>query len=306
MQANDWQNSDLFRALRGGSNNFGIVTRFDFATFPQGDVWGGTLALPASAFPQLAQGYYEYASRPTDKAAHAYVAAGWGPNGSVSSSTVVHTGGQANASALEPITRIQPQLQNTLRTDTLVGITDEIAAYNPNGTRQVWFETSFKLDRQLLVDVYDLWNEAINEVRTLPSVFLFALAYHVISRDTLLSSQARGGNALGLRPEDGPFIICQVETGHTDAAHDADFLALARKVTDRIKDLTRKRGRYMPFKYLNYSDRSQDVIRGYGEESVTQLKAVSRKYDPQRFFQSNVPGGFKLPKDGQDQGLQKQ
>lgn len=34
---------DLWLALKGGSNNFGIVTRFDFATFPQGLMWGGII-----------------------------------------------------------------------------------------------------------------------------------------------------------------------------------------------------------------------------------------------------------------------
>jgi hypothetical protein len=33
---------DLYFALRGGGNNFGIVTRFDLATFPQGDLWAGS------------------------------------------------------------------------------------------------------------------------------------------------------------------------------------------------------------------------------------------------------------------------
>jgi len=32
---------DLYFALRGGGSNFGIVTRFDLETFPQGLFWGG-------------------------------------------------------------------------------------------------------------------------------------------------------------------------------------------------------------------------------------------------------------------------
>lgn len=32
---------DLYFALRGGGNNFGIVTRFDLDTYPQGEIWGG-------------------------------------------------------------------------------------------------------------------------------------------------------------------------------------------------------------------------------------------------------------------------
>lgn len=36
--ANATGNQDLYRALKGGANNFGVVTRFDLSTFPQGDL----------------------------------------------------------------------------------------------------------------------------------------------------------------------------------------------------------------------------------------------------------------------------
>ncbi|KAF9269462.1 FAD-binding domain-containing protein [Marasmius fiardii PR-910] len=35
--------SELFFALKGGMNNFGVVTRFTLKTFPQGQVWGGLI-----------------------------------------------------------------------------------------------------------------------------------------------------------------------------------------------------------------------------------------------------------------------
>ncbi|TGO27245.1 hypothetical protein BPAE_0045g00440 [Botrytis paeoniae] len=38
---NAHNNPDLYWALRGGGNNFGIVTRFDLQTYPQGPAWGG-------------------------------------------------------------------------------------------------------------------------------------------------------------------------------------------------------------------------------------------------------------------------
>lgn len=39
IYANQNANSDLWLALKGGSNNFGIITRFDIATIPQGKMW---------------------------------------------------------------------------------------------------------------------------------------------------------------------------------------------------------------------------------------------------------------------------
>jgi hypothetical protein len=43
VQANAEENSDLFLVLKGGACNFGIVTRFDHATFAQPDegLWAG-------------------------------------------------------------------------------------------------------------------------------------------------------------------------------------------------------------------------------------------------------------------------
>jgi FAD/FMN-containing dehydrogenase len=42
VNANAQTNPDLFWALKGGSSNFGIVTRFDVRTFPVTSVYGGT------------------------------------------------------------------------------------------------------------------------------------------------------------------------------------------------------------------------------------------------------------------------
>jgi hypothetical protein len=41
IQATRDSHPDLFWALRGAGRNFGIVTRFEFETFEQGQMWGG-------------------------------------------------------------------------------------------------------------------------------------------------------------------------------------------------------------------------------------------------------------------------
>src|SRR5512139_3622212 len=49
VQASEKENSDLFWALRGGSGNFGIVTRFEFRLHPLGpDVLSGLIVFPLS------------------------------------------------------------------------------------------------------------------------------------------------------------------------------------------------------------------------------------------------------------------
>ena len=47
VEANKSSNSDLFWALKGGSSNFGLVTRFDLQTIKSSKVWAGTWTVAA-------------------------------------------------------------------------------------------------------------------------------------------------------------------------------------------------------------------------------------------------------------------
>jgi hypothetical protein len=60
INANNKTNPDLFQTLKGGSGNFGIVTRLDLETFVGGDnapnnIWGGVVTYPSSTTPQQLQ-----------------------------------------------------------------------------------------------------------------------------------------------------------------------------------------------------------------------------------------------------------
>jgi len=49
-----------------------------------------------------------------------------------------------------------------------------------------------------------------------------------------------------------------------------------------------------PFRYLNYCADWQRPFEGYGMENWNFLRDVSRKYDPEGFFQRGCISGFKL------------
>lgn len=51
----DGQHADLFRVLKGGSNNFGIVTKFTMRTFPRVPIWGGYAVRPMDIMPAAAK-----------------------------------------------------------------------------------------------------------------------------------------------------------------------------------------------------------------------------------------------------------
>ncbi|KAJ3772061.1 hypothetical protein EV361DRAFT_448626 [Lentinula raphanica] len=57
---------DLFFALKGGFNNFGIVTRFTLRTFPQTQVWGGLITYTENEISKVINATYTFASNVTD------------------------------------------------------------------------------------------------------------------------------------------------------------------------------------------------------------------------------------------------
>ncbi|KAG6369181.1 hypothetical protein JVT61DRAFT_1339 [Boletus reticuloceps] len=57
---------DLFFALKGGLNNFGIVTRFTLKTFPQTQVWGGLITYAADAVDRVNTATVNFAANSTD------------------------------------------------------------------------------------------------------------------------------------------------------------------------------------------------------------------------------------------------
>ncbi|KAJ7727580.1 FAD dependent oxidoreductase [Mycena metata] len=57
---------DLFFALKGGGNNFGIVTKFTLKTFARGNVWGGAISYPPSALSAVQAAILQFNNNVTD------------------------------------------------------------------------------------------------------------------------------------------------------------------------------------------------------------------------------------------------
>ena len=131
MNANVDSNSDLFKALKGGLNNFGVVTRFDLKTFPQGKMWGGfvfyepnTTAMQLQALQSFtdasAAGVDDYAAI---ESIHSYVFAPARSNFSIG--IFAYTKPVAYPKIFENLTSIKPQVASDLRVTNLTNLTIE-------------------------------------------------------------------------------------------------------------------------------------------------------------------------------------
>lgn len=126
LNVNRKHHSDLLKALRGGSNNFGVVTRFDLDTFPQGKFWGGDIIYDDSVTPQLSSAFAEFgAQKDYDENAvfvvgHSYQSSLGQFSGQFSAlADIYYTKPVVNPPIFDPLFKLQPQTFNTLRIDVL-------------------------------------------------------------------------------------------------------------------------------------------------------------------------------------------
>jgi FAD/FMN-containing dehydrogenase len=109
INANNKSHSDLWTVLKGGSGNFGIVTRFDMYTFPAHDLWGGIRATSRSEGDALAQTMVEFTDSNENNPEAAYIinhTFGPGAPEVLVAHVIVDTNGVFNALAFRDIQRI--------------------------------------------------------------------------------------------------------------------------------------------------------------------------------------------------------
>lgn len=127
--------ADLFWALRGGGNNFGIVTRFDLNTFPQGDLWGGNVYWSYDNSAALLQALEDFNNNhATDLYGAVILAYGYIPaqDTFLIVSQLEYGKPVVNPPILQNFTKV-PSIGGTMRISNLTGLTEEL--FGPPGFR---------------------------------------------------------------------------------------------------------------------------------------------------------------------------
>lgn len=139
VRASATENTDLWFALKGGLNNFGIVTSFTMKTIASREIWGGSVYYPPQAIPQMLQSACDFAQNEDDQDAHIMCSIGYGYGHLVAPSVLYHTEGKVNPLSLQRFTSVQPQIEQmtTLRTAPLTSFYKELSDFSKDGLRYV-------------------------------------------------------------------------------------------------------------------------------------------------------------------------
>ncbi|KAK8098735.1 FAD-binding domain-containing protein [Apiospora kogelbergensis] len=294
-RANSSENPGLWWALKGGLNNFGIVTSFKMKTLKSGSIWGGVTYYMPEAFPNLLERACDFVNNETDSDTHVMCSAGYGFGHQAATCIMYHTRGIENAPSLQRFTSLGPQIEqmNTMRVSTQLGFSEELAKFSTSGKRQFWTSLTIKPDVSLMEAFYARWQETLDQVKDADG-FIFSFGFHPLTKSLLESSAKAGGNAMAIPALDGPLFVALINPIWSSTSDDGRILAAVEKLVTDLRQMAEKKGLLHRYIFTNYGFQNDDVIVGYGAESSQRLRETSARYDPDGIFQKGVPGGFKL------------
>lgn len=293
--ASESVNPRLWRALKGGSNNFGIVTSFVTRSFPSANIWSGFQYLTASKANQLILALHDFTKAEPGK----YDENAAGPlvcftylqklGIQVLATNLVYTKPKAWPVCFNNFKSIG-RLWSTAKIQSLTSATHELESTNPPGYRQLFATTTVKNDYDTLIFAHTTFKNCSSSFRHVKGM-MFTL---VLS--PLLPTWAKKGqrDCQGLETRTESLIIVQFNLVWQNSKDDELVNQTTRDAINRIDEYADSHGTADRYRYLNYCASWQKPFDGYGEENKLFLQEMSRAYDPNGLFQRGCVGGFKL------------
>lgn len=310
VNANANENADLWVALKGGSGNFGLITRFDMYAIAFNDpanpvIWGGVLQYDLSAGDALRHALVEFTDnvlKDLDTSAILYWAYIPASGGWLLNVALENTAATVDPAAAAGFFKVGNITGNTLRTAELTVITQELGAGQPAGMRNIWYTLLLPNSADVMAYAQRAHEYAITQleaVMTADSKFYTTALFQPMNSVIADVGVAKGGNVMGLNDAlagtNG--IMWLITFAAIGAENQANAQPILLNYTEAIQSYAVASGASYGWHYLNYADASQDPlgVGSAGVDSVAKMKAAAAKYDPKGVFQTLRRSGFKLP-----------
>ncbi|KAK3291637.1 uncharacterized protein B0H64DRAFT_409636 [Chaetomium fimeti] len=307
VTASETSNPDLFTALKGGGNSFGVVTNYKLQGHPQGDVYGGNLVFlrTPDLDAKLLQAVRDFTEYNTDDKAAVIVTAertnlnlldSWilflfydGPESAVPPDTF------RNFTSLKPLT-------NTLKTQTYA---DLMAGSNwvvlkgfqvQIGTETVPLPSAADGTEVLLDGIHAHWRAVTKSVLLVPGI-VASIAYQPFPRRIAQAARARGQDLIDA-DEDADRLIIELnyafllpsDYGKMDGKMVETYGGIRERVTawqaeGKLPDV------YLPV-FMNYGFYRQDYWGRLKQASRDLAREVAERFDPAGLFRDRT-GGWK-------------
>ncbi|KAI1359705.1 hypothetical protein F5Y08DRAFT_319014 [Xylaria arbuscula] len=290
----------LFQALKGGSNNFGVVTRIDFRTFEQGRIWLSLIAYPRFELVVAllvkiasAEAYDEYASMTVDFSysqarrvtVHppAIISCALGYTKVVESPPECYRGFLQDLNLYSQTTCILGDMS------TLADIPRRNAV---NHARTIHRVCTLVLTKPAIQVAHTAWLGSLRIIAQVPNI-IWLLTLEPLPPQ--IYARHAEENALGLTDRNNKsLVLVHLSVSWPGPSDDTLVDEAAHGLMDAIELEARRLGVLDPYIHMNYADRDQSPIASYGADSLRQLREVRDRVDPRGLFKKMVPGGFKI------------
>ncbi|KAL0933468.1 FAD binding domain-containing protein [Colletotrichum truncatum] len=291
VTATSTSHHDLWRSLKGGLNNLGLVTRFDLQAFPSQNAYGGIVAFPYNQAEPVLEKFTTMVQRNEQvPAEHGFVSLTWSPaTGPSVAFVLANVDGVENSTSfvgLEDLTPIVDTRSHTPISGLVTQLQGKLGLYN------VWFTMTFYASMSMarkVIEVFDDLIAGVKDTLNESDQVIFLLTplptnyagngENVLDLNGNLyeNSMVLQAEALLSTPEHKQLI-----TDKLQYAVESTLSAWAANTHQRFR-----------WKYLNYANPLQDVWWTIGSDRFL-LNRTAQAYDPTGFFQTRVSGGFKI------------
>ncbi|RPA97005.1 FAD-binding domain-containing protein [Choiromyces venosus 120613-1] len=295
LNANAVENSDLFWALKGGSGNFGIVTRFDMYTRNDlSSIWYEVRVYSTDQTPALLDAIENFQMNgEADKKAGFVFSATTGATlvGFVYGSPI------ASPPAFSAFYNI-PFLANFAPSTigTHYGLVASLtSAFSSVPARHDYRAASTGVNATMYKQVYAFWMSTALEINAATNGSAnMSFSIQSFSKSAVDFGYAAGGNTFGLVSKTQQWFTMLIDWDN--ATDDVAVRAAGKAVTDKWSEVSNAMGFGNSFIYTDDASRDENPLAGYASSNIAQMKTISQKYDPKQVAQILQNDGYLLSK----------
>ncbi|KAI1657942.1 FAD-binding domain-containing protein [Daldinia decipiens] len=295
INANATSNPALFKALKGGQNNFGVVTRWDITTISKGEFWGGSIVYPNSTTAKQLEAFTHWKTpenfdpSSSVEQSHVYIEP---LQTFLVSNSIFYTKPREFPLNLKNYTDIQPQISSTLRISNATDFSYEVQSFSTPNQSSIYATTTFRMCPTIIKKVHAIWKayaEKLPHNATITSSLTLQSIPPPATDPTKL-------NSLGFDPASTPqkdLVLVLISNFWENPEAGAQVRGSAADFINDVDRIAEEEGVAHKFRYMNYADADfQQPLHTTGQ--LDDLRKVALEYDAIGMFQRQVTGGWKL------------
>ncbi|KAL7952723.1 hypothetical protein V8C34DRAFT_298716 [Trichoderma compactum] len=284
VKASATENSDLYKALRGGNSNFGIVVTFELYTHPAETLSWEIRGYSADQSPAILEAYAEFQLSGMQRDPLARVDINIYTDGP--KIIMLYNGPEPSPGVFDAFLNltipynelVQPSKGNYLEMQEIQSIRFDDPHVHDYGE-----SFSHTINATFMVEIEKLFLELMVE----PSATYENFTYLWVPV-AMPATVATSDNVLGVEAVEQQWHEWMISWVN-DADNDA-MLELGRNITTKLTAAAEEAGTLLPYIFMNTAGGTQKVLQSFGDKNVAFMKKVAKKYDPTGVFQLQNDG----------------